>query len=185
MNRTLLFSIGIGAATGIAVYWVSSKKKERVKEAKADFVVDTNGNISRPEVKDEPETFVEQVVDTAKRVKASIKRKAKKIADWIVDHQDYLEAAGVCFGLATSAIEFKRAVAPVTPIQLSKKQVEDVVRTTFDGYLDVRSDMLKSDVKEQGVQEFLDYVANGGTRIMKNSVTGDSIEMKVIRAEAA
>lgn len=178
MRKGLVLSIIAGGVAGIACYLVNKKKTEEVKEQPVQEEV----------VDEETEEEAEEVSPLKKKVKKvlrSIKRYAAKVADWIVNNQQYLEAAGVVFSLVTSINDFRKSVKPATPISLSKKQVEDVVRTTFDGYLDTRAGMLKDDLRTEGVQEFLDSIALNGGRIMKNSITGDVIECRLATKGAA
>lgn len=191
MIKGLLISIAVGSVVGAACYCVASKKKkEETPEVKAVEPVAEVAEDDSVNTVDEPEhVLAEKSKPGYKKAwgkfKASVNKRIMKILNWISTNQNYLEAIGVVFTLATSANEFRKSIKPVTPIELTKRQVEDVVRTTFDGYLDTRNEMLKDDLKVEGVQEFLDNVAHSGGRVMKNSITGDRIECKLVKGGMA
>lgn len=189
MSKRLVFSIAVGGVVGFALYWTSKNKAEEVKEVKAVETSNEEEMYGPEEVEKVEAPEVEEtsrIMRVAKKVWRSIKRYAKKIATWVVDNQQYLEAVGVVFGLATSVNEFRKSVKPVTPISLTTNQVEDVVRTTFDGYLDARGKVMEKDIKEEGIQEFLDLVSKSDTPYrFKNTMTGDRIECKLIEKGVA
>ena len=190
MSKTLLFAIAVGGVSVVAGYYVAKKVEQNkmVKEAYDTFkkMVEEDSDIETPD--NEDAEVKEASTEPDSRIKAFAKKFVDKIKEgllWVATNQMYLEAVGTIVTLVTSIIGLKKAIKPATPIELTTKQVEDVVRTTFDGYLDTRMVMLDADIKRRGVDEFLDSVVKSDVTIMKNTNTGLSIKCEVMKGEAA
>ena len=189
MSKAFLFDIAICGVSFATGYWIAKmdrkKKKEEVKVEETPIVEE-----SVEEVYDEkPESRISVIKRSIRRAVRKIVTKVKlmyhKSLIWLIENAPILQTLGVVISLGTSILEFRSAMKPVAPIELTKQQVEDVIRTTFDSYLDIRSDMMTADTKRQGVQEFLDDVVRSKVRVMNNSLTGDQVECRLITKGAA
>ncbi len=146
MEKSLLFGIAIGGATAIALYYISKKNKKtyvEVNKTEAD------------------ETDVAEEVTTKEVIEEKIKDAGSKMAKWILEHKDYIEASTAVVGFVASLFSLRNAVIPKKP----KGMVTLMDKGACDRYFTASFKDAKKDI----LNDFFDDVFESGGRTITNS----------------
>ena len=140
--KNFLIGITIGGAAIVTVYLLSKKNKT---------YIDMNQSETEEEVKETKKDVVEK----------KVKEAGEKMANWILEHKDYIEAGTAVVGFVASLFSLRNAVKPRKPkgaMILSNKEECDKYFTSV--FKDAKKDILN---------DFFDDVFESGGQTITNS----------------
>ena len=143
MEKNLLFGITIGGAAIAALYYISKKNKKTYVEVNKEAVEENGAG----EIKEAP--------TTREVIEEKVKEAGKRMANWILEHKDYIEAAGATVGFVTSLFSLRNAVSPKKPKGLVSMNKKEYDRYIAEMFYRARKDMLNDffdDMFERGGQ---------------------------------